>query len=147
MRRAVLDTNVLASGFSVHDSIPDRLLRLWLTGAWELIVSAPIIAEFERTFEKRYFQARLSTRQPRENIGLLRRRATLVSITAQVSGVATHLEDDVILSVAVSARAQYLVTGDERFRRQVPSYQGVQFISPREFLELLVEEAQRGWIP
>jgi uncharacterized protein len=138
--RAVLDTNVLASGFSVRDSLPDRLLRLWLIGEWELIVSEPIIAELERTFEKPYFKARLSTRQQMESLGLLRRRATLAPITAQVSGVATHPEDDLILAIAVSAQAEYLVTGDERFRRQVPTYQGVQLISPREFLELLVAD-------
>ncbi len=69
MKCAVLDTNVLASGFTVRDSIPDRLLRLWLIGEWELIVSEPIIVELERTFEKPYFQARLSTQQQADNVG------------------------------------------------------------------------------
>jgi predicted nucleic acid-binding protein len=53
-----------------------------------------------------------------------------------VSGVATHREDDQILAAAVSARAEYLVTGDKQLQ-QLGIYQGVRVISPRAFLDLL----------
>jgi predicted nucleic acid-binding protein len=54
-----------------------------------------------------------------------------------VSGVATHPEDDLVLATAVSAGADYLVTGDIRFRTRVPSYQGISLVSPSEFLAII----------
>jgi len=63
--------------------------------------------------------------------------ATLYPITVTITGVATHPEDDLVLATALSAGADYLVTGDRRFRARVPRYQGVIVISPADFLIIL----------
>jgi len=141
MRRAVLDTNILASAFVTPGGVPDQLLQLWLLDRFELIVCDEIIDELIGVFEKPYFRARMSDQRAAENIALLRRYATIAPITRAVSGIATHPEDDLILSVAVSTQADYLVTGDGPFRRAVPTYAGVTLISPREFLTLLQASA------
>jgi uncharacterized protein len=62
--------------------------------------------------------------------------AVLVPITVNVQGVASHPEDDVILATAVSARADYLVTGDRQLLA-LGEYQGVQMVTPRDFLAIL----------
>ena len=56
--------------------------------------------------------------------------------TVRTSGVATHPEDDQILATAVSAQAEYLVTGDKKLQ-QLGAYQGVRVFAPRAFLDLL----------
>ena len=137
MLRAVLDTNTLASGFVTAGGVGDHLLQRWLLGHFELVISEEIIDELIGVFDKPYFRARISDQQAAENIALLRRRATVVNINVHLSGVATHPEDDVIISLAVSERVDYLVTGDHRFRDHVGTYQGVVLISPREFLRVL----------
>lgn len=136
MIRVVLDSNVLASGFVRPASIPGELLRQWAAGAFELIASEPMVEEVRRTLEKDYFRARLTPEQRAGDIKLLQDEATFTQITAQVHGVATHPEDDLVLAAAVSAGADYLVTGDGPFRRRVGTYQAVTLVSPREFLEL-----------
>jgi len=50
--------------------------------------------------------------------------------------VGGHKEDDLILAMAVSAQAQYLVTRDEKLRK-LAAFQGVVIVSPREFLGIL----------
>jgi predicted nucleic acid-binding protein len=65
-----------------------------------------------------------------------------VEITVEVRGVATHPEDDLILATAISARADYLVTGDRQLQA-LGSYQGVQIVSPRQFLTIL-QAAEAG---
>lgn len=141
MIKAVLDTNVLASGFANPGAPPGRLLVAWLTGIFELVIADGILIELERTFHKPYFWRRLGQERISANLELLRRRATLTPITTVVRGVATHPGDDVVLAAAVSAGADYLVTGDGPFRQQVGTYQGVTLISPREFMELLERAA------
>ena len=140
MVRAVLDTNVLASGatgFLIPESIPGQLLRAWQNDRFELIVSEHILTELSRTLQKPYFLRRLSQEQINHTLRLLRRRASMAQLTVSVSGVATHPEDDLVLATAVSGRTDYLVTGDRQFRERVGTHQGVRLISPHEFLELL----------
>jgi uncharacterized protein len=93
--------------------------------------------ELRRTLATPYLSRFLTEEEREQAVILLETEAILTPLTAQVSGVATHPEDDLILATAVSAQVDYLVTGDRRLRERVPSYQGVRLVSPREFLEIL----------
>ncbi len=139
MIAAVFDTNVLASGFTTQGGTPDRLLRLWLQGRFDLVVSTDIITELERTFQRPYFRRRIPATRRQRILALLHRRAQLTSLTVQVQGVATQPQDDQILAAAISAQADYLVTGDGKLQR-VGTYRGVTIVSPRQFLGILAAQ-------
>lgn len=142
MIAAVLDTNVLAPalrGLGNPDNRLGELLRRWQAGDFELIVSRPILDELRRTLANAYFARSLTADQRQRAIDVLERRALLVSITVEVHGVATHPEDDLILATAVSATADFLVTGDEKLL-QLGSHRGVAIITPRAFLDVLARE-------
>jgi putative PIN family toxin of toxin-antitoxin system len=136
---AVLDTNVLASGFAgflIPVSKSGQILHHWRAGQFELLVSEHILTELANTFANPYFQKRLTAQQAAGTIALVRSEATITPITIAVQGVATHPEDDVVLATAVSGGADYLVTGDSKLQER-GSYRGVIIISPAEFLEIL----------
>jgi putative PIN family toxin of toxin-antitoxin system len=136
----VLDANVLASGvvgFLNPTSVPGQILRAWQANQFELVTSRHVIEEVERALQKSYFRARLTHDQVSVFHRTLQRQTTLIPIRVPVHGVAAHPSDDLVLATAVSAQADYLVTGDGRFRRQVRSYQGVDVVSPAEFLAIL----------
>jgi putative PIN family toxin of toxin-antitoxin system len=143
MKRVVLDTNILASGAISATGTVSRILDAWRSGQFSVIVSAPILDELERTFQKPYFRRYLTERQSSRFLQLLRKRATVSPITVAVHGIATHPEDDLILATAVSAKADYLVTGDSKLQR-VGTYQGVRILSPRRFLETPEPEVAEG---
>ena len=137
MTIVVLDTNVLASGFaSGPPSIPATLIDAWRAGKYTLVVSEHILAELSRTFARTYFRRRLSLNQVAADLALLRRQAIIMPVTDHVQGVATHPADDLVLATAISAKADYLVTGDTNLQ-QLGSYESVTILSPREFLGLL----------
>jgi uncharacterized protein len=136
MKRVVLDTNILASGaISAADTV-SRILDEWRSGKFRVIVSAPILDELSRTLQKPYFRRYLTEKQSSRFLTLLQRRATVSKITVSVRGIATHPEDDVILATAVSAKADYRVTGDSKLQH-VGMYRGVAILSPRRFSETL----------
>ena len=140
---AVLDTNVLASGFigeEQPDSVPGELVRRWRGKAFALVVSEPILAELADTFADPYFTRRLSASAIADALRALRVDAVIQPLTVAVAGVASHPEDDRILATALSARAPYLVTGDRRLRERA-AYRGTHLLSPRQFLELLERAA------
>ena len=143
MISAAWDANALASGvigLTVPASTPGALLRLWFADAFQLVTSDPILAELRRTFRKTYFRRRISPQQAQHALEVLRARAITVTLTVLVQGVASHPEDDLVLATALSANADYLVTGDRQLQK-LGMYEGVVILSPRAFLDVLIEHS------
>jgi putative PIN family toxin of toxin-antitoxin system len=137
MTRVVLDANTLASGAITTTGTLASIIDAWRNGKYTVIVSEPILLELERTLQKPYFQQRLTNEQSSRFIMLLRKRAIISTITISVRGVATHPEDDLILATALSAKANYLVTGDAKLQK-LGTYSGIRILSPRAFLDILL---------
>jgi putative PIN family toxin of toxin-antitoxin system len=143
MIRAVLDTNVLASGalsFTGGVTPPALLLHQWRAGRFRLIISDYIEKELRTTLAQPYFKRRIRSEDRELFLILLSKFAEHVAIRRRVAGVATHPEDDPILATALSARADYLVTGDLRLQRRVPTFQGIPLVLAADFLDILNRE-------
>ena len=139
---AVLDTNVLASGTVTAQTPPGQILDYWHLGKFNLAVSEHIIDELKQTFNKPYFQKRVSSAGVANFIDLLQNEALIIPITVKVQGVATHPEDDLTLATALSAKADFLVTGDGPLLRKIgASYRGVNLVTPNDFLEILQKQS------
>ncbi len=141
MISAVLDANIIVSGilgFRNPDSIPGMLLRLWRKDTFILVTSQHIREEVRNTLRKPYFTTHLTSQEISRIQALLQFKAKQVLITESIRGSATHPEDDVVLATAVSAKADYLVTGDGPLLRKVGSpYKGVNLVTPKDFLKTL----------
>jgi predicted nucleic acid-binding protein len=108
MIRAVLDTNVLASGalgFTGGVTPPALLLHQWRAGRFRLIISDYIEEELRKTLAQPYFMSRIRSEDRELFLILLTKIAEHVAIRHRVTGIATHPEDDPILATALSARA------------------------------------------
>ncbi|MDP9474043.1 MAG: putative toxin-antitoxin system toxin component, PIN family [Chloroflexota bacterium] len=138
MIRVVLDASALVSGFPASAGTLAEIVDRWRVGGFHLVVSQHLIEEVGRDWTKPYWQARFTLAQVERALALLQLEAEVVPVTAQVTGVATHPEDDLVLASAVSASADYLVTGDKQLQR-LGRYEGVMILSPRDFLALLQE--------
>ena len=103
-----------------------------------------ILTELSRTLSQPYFSARLTAVQIEATINLFRSEATIVPSIVTVSGVATHPEDNLILSTVLSGRAHYLVTRDEKLQKKVQEYKGVSIISLLVFLQRLREDTKKA---
>lgn len=139
MIRATLDTNVLVSGLAALElptSTPDSIMHHWLDNSFELVVSATILAELERTLTKPYYRSRRSPAHIATSVQIISSQATFVVPSVIVSRVASHPEDDLVLITAVSADVGYLVPGDRQLQR-LSENQGVTILPRRAFLDLL----------
>jgi putative PIN family toxin of toxin-antitoxin system len=144
MIRAVLDTNVLASGalgLTGGVTPPALLLQQWRAGRFRLIMSDYIEKELRKALAQPYFTHRIRSEDRELFLILLTKVAEQVAIRRRVTGVATHPEDDPILATALSAHVDYLVTGDQRLRDRVPSFQDIPLVSPAAFLDVLNRES------
>lgn len=138
MISAVLDTNVLASGTVSSMNAPGQILNAWRAGHFMLMTSEHIINELEHVFQKPYFQKYINNDQIGSFIDLLRNEALVIPITVKIHDVTTHPEDDLTLATAVSAKANYSVTGDQPLLHKIGNaYQGVTLLTPSDFLKQL----------
>jgi predicted nucleic acid-binding protein len=113
------------------------ILAAWRRGLFVVVVFDHLLTEVERTLRNRYFSRRLTQSEVQAYLAYVRSLARHTPITVQVSGVATHPEDDLVLATALSAGADYLVTGDRRFRTRVPTITAsFPFVSPTSLLSL-----------
>lgn len=117
MIRAVVDANVLLSGFLTDTTPPGQIVNQWRAGRISLVLSSEILLEVIRGLRKPYFRRRLTGLQMLDAIAILHQKATLTALTVPVRGVATHPEDDLILATALSAQVDYLITGDAQLQR------------------------------
>lgn len=141
MIRAVLDTNVLASAAIAHPGTTlATILDSVVANRFDMTISEYILVELRRTLATPYYAARLRPTAASQYIQFLIGLGTTVPITMSVTGVATHPEDDPILATALSAQADYLVTGDLRLKRRVPTFRGIPLVLAAEFLDILNRE-------
>jgi uncharacterized protein len=106
------------------------------------VVSEHLLLELTRTLPNKYFRAFLSDGQIEAALALVKRRAQTVSLTRTIQGVATHPEDDLILSTALSAEADFLVTGDKKLQR-LRSYKALRIVSPAQLAAFLRAEEEK----
>jgi putative PIN family toxin of toxin-antitoxin system len=140
VRRVTLDANVLAPGFTSHGSASSRLIDLWRSGAFALVLSEHVLQELARTLTDPYFASRLPREEATAILTLLSTNATLTELTVDVDGVATHPEDDLVLSTTLSGQATILCTRDKQLLR-LGSYLTVAILSPGELVARLNSEA------
>ena len=140
MRRITLDANVLAPGFTSHGSASSRLIDRWRSGAFALVLSEHVLQELARTLTDPYFASRLPHEEATAILTALSTNATVTELTIDVHGVATHPEDDLVLSTALSGQATILCTRDKQLLR-LRSYRTVAILSPGELMARLKSEA------
>jgi putative PIN family toxin of toxin-antitoxin system len=132
--RAVLDANVLVSALLSRTGAPARLVELWLTGAFDLVVCTMLLDEVARTLA----QAKISKRvAPADAVEFVRVLEDLAEVVDDPEGDppvrSADPGDDYLLALAAREHAQ-LVSGDAHVLALAVS---LPISTPREFLEEL----------
>lgn len=135
--RAVLDTNLFISGlFSSYGSIA-TLQQLWLSGAFELIVSEAILEEIGETLQKVYIQKQLRLK-PEERAGILeliREKAFIVTKDQyRTDRIVEDPDDNKFLGCALEGKANYVVSGDSHLL-SLKHFHGIQIVDPKIFVQ------------
>jgi putative PIN family toxin of toxin-antitoxin system len=110
--RAVLDVNVLISGLLARDGASARLIRRWLKGDFELVVSERLLAELSRALAYPKVRSRIPEAASAEFIGLLKATATTQPDPPKATRQSRDPGDDYLIALAEST-ASILVSGDQ----------------------------------
>jgi putative PIN family toxin of toxin-antitoxin system len=130
--RVVLDTNVLFSALALgRQSPPLMIVELARSGSLDAIVSPFILDELERALHDKAAWDRARLADLSRHLGGF---MLLVRPHDRINAIKESEADNRILECAVAANAQVLVTGDTRHLRPLNVFQGIEILTPREFL-------------
>ena len=136
MTRAVLDPNVLVSAFiSQHGSSPDRLVRAWREGAFELVVSPQLIAELTDVLGRPKFALQASQGRADAYIAAIVGDAIRVDDPQDPPSVSPDSGDDYLIALAKTAGADVIVSGDRHLTELTDTTPPV--LTRRQFAEQL----------
>ena len=141
MLRAVVDTNILVSGFISPLSYPREIEKRWRNEQFALFTSPQIIDEIRRVLYLPRIRQKysLSESDIRAFILAITYKASCTAGSLILSGVAPDPGDDKIISCAVEAQADFIVTGDKKFQ-QLEEYQKIRIINAESFIKILDDE-------
>ncbi len=138
-KKVVLDTNVLISSLLKPKSKARDIYRLVLRREIELYTSVDLINELSRVLE--YPKFGFEKLQKEIFLKNLTRVATiLVNPALRVNVIEEDPPDNKFLECAVEAKADYLISGDNKHLLPLENFQGTKIISPSQFLRLYREQ-------
>lgn len=129
--RAVIDNNVIVSAL-LADGVPRNVFNKLLdTGT--ILISAPILLELADVLGRSKFEKYITyDERMRFLVGYLK-DAEMTEVTEEID-ICRDPKDNMLLELAVSGDADYLITGDSDLLDLDP-FRGVEIFAPREFLD------------
>jgi putative PIN family toxin of toxin-antitoxin system len=131
--RLVIDANVVVSGVLKPEGLQRTVLLLATTKPARWYVSEPIMEEYAAVLARPELKIRRSLRL--QVVQLIKNH--IYSVTpSQLPQLTTDPDDNIFLECADAARADYLVTGNQRHFPRF--WKKTKIIHSREFLDIVV---------
>jgi putative PIN family toxin of toxin-antitoxin system len=141
--RAVVDTNVLISGFLSRSSFPAKIIDNWVDHLFTPVVSPELIKEYTTVLARDKFSV-LGTLEKRMFIlqGLLSLPwLVLVYPEEKVDLISADKKDNMLLECAIAGDVQVIVSGDTHLL-DLNTFRGIKVFSAREFMQKI--ESKKG---
>lgn len=136
--RIVVDTNVIVSATMSPNGAPNALVRAWMGGAVELLVTTSIIAEYEEILTRPEISRfiRMSKSDVAELTSAFHRAGRIAEEFPVREVIFDDPDDEIFLTCAVNGDADYLASGDAHLL-ELRAYRGIPSVPPAVFLALL----------
>ena len=129
--RLVIDINVLVSAALKPEGLQRTALILAVTKPALFYVSHPVLKEYADVLSRPELAIRKGIRQ--QLLQLVKNRSHIVT-PSRLLEICTDQDDNVFLECADAARADYLITGNQRHFRRF--WKKTKVITTREFIGL-----------
>src|SRR5579864_6611883 len=130
--RLVIDTNILTSAAIKPAGLQRTVLLLAVSKPARFYVSRPILEEYSEVLARPELRIRKGLRQ--QLLQLIKNHSYTVAPTQRLE-VTSDPDDNIFLECADAARADYLVTGNQRHFPRF--WKKTKIITPREFISLV----------
>lgn len=134
----VLDSNVVVSSYLNASGNPAKILAAFRTLAFEVVVSDPLLEEYQRVLSYPRL-CRLHSMTDQEIADLvegIRHTSVVVQLAEIPNVIPEDPADNMVIATAIAGEAEYIISGDDDLHR-LSTYQGIRVLSPAAFVALL----------
>jgi uncharacterized protein len=138
--RAILDPGVLIAALLSPAGAPAQIVRKWIDGELDLIVSPKLLEELRSVLLRPKFSSYVTADEANAYLSLLEQTATMIADPPSIPESSPDPGDDYLIVLAKAAAAQYLISGDAHLtglRRAQPP-----IVTPRYLLSLLEKDQE-----
>ena len=133
--KVIIDTNILVSA-AIRDREPETIIQFIVDNPeFEWIVSSEIMTEYKEVLQRR--KLKLTEEIQKEWIELLQSVTTVIEVDIEVD-FPRDRKDAKFLACALSASADFLITGDRDFE-EVPQLENTTILSVKDFKKLFCD--------
>jgi len=138
--KVVVDTNIVVSSYIVQNGKPARVLNYWKNKAFDLVVSEPLLVEYEEVLKYTRIRKRhlMTDKEIAKLIEDFREFAILIEPSMTLTIISDDPDDNRVLECAEEGGAEYIISGDPDIL-DLKEYKGIQILSPSTFLLVLKE--------
>jgi putative PIN family toxin of toxin-antitoxin system len=136
--KVVIDTNVIFSGLQSRKGASHKLLRLLPNKTFDIVVSVPLVLEYESVLLKHSKQIKLSRSDIEDFIDYICSISKHAKIYYLWRPVLIDPFDDHILELAIASSSKYIVTYNTNDFKIVHEF-GLKVITPDELLNIIGE--------
>ena len=129
----VADSNILVSGLNFPAGKPNQLLELARAGEIDLAISDAILDETADVLGRKIDWSEEEIREMRRQFGLFARK---VFPEEKLNAVPDDPDDNAILECAITAGADYIVSGDHHLL-DLGRFREIPIVKVADFLEML----------
>lgn len=134
--RVVLDSNVIVAALLSPDGRPAAIVRAWLAGEFELVVSEALLSELGRVLRYPKLAKHITPAEADALIDALERHALVVPDPPDPHPIrASDLADDFVIALAAAAGA-VIVSGDVHL---LDLADRIPVVTPSEFCDQFLE--------
>jgi len=134
--RVVLDTGILIAALITADTPPDQIYQAWRKKRFTLITSTWQIEEFRRASRYEKIKKFLRPTEAGNLVNGLKRHATVLTALPDVD-LSRDPQDNPVIAMAISSKADYLVTGDRRGLLSLKRVGVTRIVTARDFLVIV----------
>ncbi len=135
MIRVVIDPGVLIAALISPGGVPARIVRAWIEGTFELVVSPHLLDELTTTLLRPKFRRWVSADDAAPFVETLRLAGIVDDDPVEIEALSRDPGDDYLIALARAAGAVVLVSGDADLTTL--NLQDLPIIDPRQFLSTL----------
>jgi putative PIN family toxin of toxin-antitoxin system len=135
--RVVVDTNLIISGTAASSGAAYELLEAWREGKYILVTSPQILSEIHDVFMRPKIQSTFgfTEEDAQKVIKTFSAQAYVTAGTAVIPTVSPDPDDNMFIACAIEGSASYIVTGDKHHLLPIQTYNGINIITARYFID------------
>ena len=136
MARVVVDTNVVVSAAISLDGNPALIFEMIISEEVQNFTTQEIIKEIKDVLQRPKIAMRLSSTEQEFIVNTFTKFSKKINPAVRFHQVQADPDDDKFLDCAVSASAEYIISGDGHLLR-LKEFMDIKIVTPAEFIKIM----------